>query len=211
MNVQRLAKWISRLPPEESARIGVYFLHATGEQPVEQFELAPRKGEQPRSPVELAREILEASQLHCDSTEYQSRYAIRALNVQNQMLVEMNIVCRPQGFTDPAGVGDPSSVGQVQQALRHNEAVMRMVLSAMDSVLNAQSVVIESQKKIIEDSYRRERARAEVMAQEKADENDVEKMARAEATLKIGDAFAEHVMPRLAALINNPQPPGQTQ
>jgi hypothetical protein len=201
MNVPRLAKWIAKLPPQEVVKIGIYFLHVSGEQPVEVISLLPEKGQAPKSPVDLAREILDSSQLHCDSNEYQSRYAVRALNIQNEMVVEQNIVCRPQGFTDPAGVGDPSLTGIVQQVLRHNEALMRMVFGAMDGTLSAQNTVIESQKKIIEDFYRRERARIEVAQQEKADENDVEKVARAEALLKIGDAVAEHIVPRMGALI----------
>lgn len=191
MNVPRLAKWLSRLPRAQISKISLVYLSVQGDEQVQTWELGEVTPEALRSEKDLTAEILEAAQSDCDAREYQSRYSVRAIDAKGDTRSQQVAVCRPQGSTDPAGVGDPSLSGIVGQTLRHNEALMRMVVNSMSGILTAQHDILTMQAETIKAMQRRAKAAEENPA------DSVEQVAKAESMLKLADAVVEHVIPRI--------------
>lgn len=203
MNVPRLAKWLSRLPRAQIEKLSLIYLSVQGEEPVRHWRLADLPPEIATSEKDLAIDIIEAAQEDCNGREYQSRYSLRAYTEANEQYSAMVIKSRPEGSTDPEGVGDPSLAGITAQTLRHNEALMRMVVGSMSTIMGAQQQIIEMQARQITNLHQKDQAREESAA------DDPDSIAKAESMIKLTDAVVEHVIPRVAQYLDMiPMPNG---
>lgn len=199
MNTPRLAKWLSRLPHGQISQIKLIYLSVQGEESVFTWDLTSGEA---RTESDLTREILETAQDDANSREFRSRYAIQAwAPTEERPRMQFVIVCKPSNNHDPDGVSDPSLAGVVSQALRHNEALMRMIVGSMDNILSAQQAIITLQAEQMKTLRRREQAREEA-------EPNIEQTAKAEAILKVADSLVEHVVPIVAQKITGIGFPG---
>lgn len=196
MNVQKLASWLRR-QPNSSPSITLVYLAVSGEEPVFTWVMSAISPEVARNEANLANDILAAAQEDCENREYQCRYAVRILGDDGAALASTNIKCKPIGSTTPDEVGDASAAGVVSQCLRHNEAMMRMIIGSQSQLNGQYHEIIRIQAEQIKDMRRREKIAAEIL--EKGDgEPDPTELIKAEAWAKASESFCEHVMPRVA-------------
>jgi hypothetical protein len=82
---------------------------------------------------------------------------------------------------------------------------MRMSVASMSGVLEAQQQIIGMQADVIRQMRTREQAREDVPAE---DRDNPEAVAKAEALTKLGNAFADEVIPRVARYVDSLPIPG---
>jgi|WetSurSiteA1Bulk_404760.scaffolds.fasta_scaffold03465_3 hypothetical protein len=193
MNVTRLAPWVTRQRNNATSWQLRFISGESTEEVVRSWSDGELSDMSDRSFAEL---LLATSQDDCDCRELPDcRYRVIASTTDHEIAGTV-IKCRPtDARPDPLEISDTAGNSSLQQMVRMNEAMLRVIISSFGSTIEGFRSLIFDQRKEI----------TELRLREKALANMYEKVIAAQID-EDGSSGSSHAMGKLSELVEKVGP-----